>query len=990
MQFIKHALLAGTLALGALSVVKAHIPGKYVAEAPDKYEWKTASSGGYTYRYLTNDPMQARFYTLKNGLTVILSVNKKEPRIFTFIPTRAGSNTDPRTNTGLAHYLEHMLFKGTDKYGSLNWAKEKPLLDQIDALYEKYNKTKDEAQRKAIYKEIDRVSGEAAKYAIANEYDKLMAGMGAQGSNAFTSYEQTVYMEDIPSNAVDRFLAVQAERFRKPVLRIFHTELEAVYEEKNRSLDNDGWKVQETLLAALFPTHNYGQQTTIGTVEHLKNPSLIEIRNYFNKYYVPNNMAVIMAGDFNPDEVIKKVDQKMGYMQAKPVQLYNPAPEKPLTSVITREVFGPTPESVRIGYRFPSAVSKEKPVGVIVDELMSNSAAGLIDLNLVKAQKVLGGGSSPEWMKDYGVWTMFGRPKQGQSLDEVKNLLLAEVTKLKSGNFDDKVIQSIVSNYKKRQIEEYENNYGRADKLLEAFVLARGDNYADQSRLIDDMAKVTKQQVVEFANKYLKDNYVVVYKRKGEDKNIKKVDKPAITPVEVNREAQSPFLQQVNNIPMTDVQPVWLDYQKDIQRGKAGAAEVLYVQNTDNDLFRLGYRIPMGTYHSKVLPIATQYLQFLSTDKYSAEEISKAFFDLACAYNIYSSGDYTTVRLSGLQENFDKSVKLLDHLLRNCKPNEEALEALKGRILKSRADNKLNKGTIMQGLINYAQYGPKNPFNNQLTNDELKALTSAQLLDVLHTLFDYPQQIIYYGPKSIGDFSQEIASQHQMPAQFRPVANRQAFTQVAQTQNQVLFADYDMVQSEIFWVRNTGAFDPAAMPTINLFNNYFGGNMASVVFQTLRESKALAYSTYANYDTPERKDEQYSISAYIGSQADKFHEAVAGMNELLNVLPESPKLLETAKTSMKKTMQTERIRQDGIIYSYLDAQEKGLDYDARQKTYEALDKLSYGDLKKFTEQNLANKPYTYCVVASEKRVTPQDLAKYGTVKKLSLEEIFGY
>ncbi len=186
---------------------------------PKTYEWKTADSGGRSYKYVTNDPMQSRFYTLKNGLTVILSVNKKEPRIFSFIATRAGSNTDPRTNTGLAHYLEHMLFKGTDKFGTLDWSKEKPLLDQIDGLYEKYNKTTDTTERKKIYREIDRMSGEAAKFSIANEYDKAMASMGAQGSNAFTSYEVTAYMEDLPANALDRYLAVQAERFRQPVLR---------------------------------------------------------------------------------------------------------------------------------------------------------------------------------------------------------------------------------------------------------------------------------------------------------------------------------------------------------------------------------------------------------------------------------------------------------------------------------------------------------------------------------------------------------------------------------------------------------------------------------------------------------------------------------------------------------------------------------------------------------------------------------------------------
>jgi predicted Zn-dependent peptidase len=200
--------------------------------AQTKFEWKSANSSGFTYKYVSNDPMKARFYQLKNGLTVILSENHKEPRIQALIPTRAGSNTDPKDHTGLAHYLEHMLFKGTDKYGSLDWSKEKPLLDKIDALYEQYNKTTDAAKRKEIYKEIDKTSGEAAKYAIANEYDKMMAAMGGQGTNAFTSYEQTVYTEDIPTNAIDRFLALQAERFRNPILRIFHTELEAVYEEK--------------------------------------------------------------------------------------------------------------------------------------------------------------------------------------------------------------------------------------------------------------------------------------------------------------------------------------------------------------------------------------------------------------------------------------------------------------------------------------------------------------------------------------------------------------------------------------------------------------------------------------------------------------------------------------------------------------------------------------------------------------------------------------
>ena len=324
-----------------------------------KIEWKETSSHGYTYKSVSNDPTKARFYTLKNGLTVILSPTNKDPRIQCYIATKAGSKTDPATNTGLAHYLEHMLFKGTDKFGSLDWSKEKPELAKISALYEQYNRTNDSELRKQIYHAIDSISGVASKYAIANEYDKMMTAMGAQNTNAFTSFEQTVYTDDVPAASIDKYLAVQAERFRNPQFRIFHTELEAVYEEKNISLDSDGDKVEERMFAELFRNHNYGKQTTIGTIEHLKNPSLPEIQKYYNTYYVPNNMAVIMSGDFDPDMLIKKIDAAFSYMKSRPVPEYNFTAESPITAPVTAEVTGADAERIAIGYRLPGNKSKD-------------------------------------------------------------------------------------------------------------------------------------------------------------------------------------------------------------------------------------------------------------------------------------------------------------------------------------------------------------------------------------------------------------------------------------------------------------------------------------------------------------------------------------------------------------------------------------------------------------------------------------------------------
>jgi predicted Zn-dependent peptidase len=962
-----------------------------IAEAQQQYEWKEGTSGGYTYRYISNDPMKARFYTLKNGLTVILSVNKKDPRIQTLIGTRAGSNNDPHDHTGLAHYLEHLLFKGTEQFGSLNWAKEKPYLDKIESLYDTYNHTTGAIARKAVYHKIDSVSGLAARYAIANEYDKLMAGMGSQGTNAHTWVEETVYEEDIPSNVVDKFLAVQAERFRDPVFRLFHTELEAVYEEKNRGLDNDSRKSYELMLSSLFPTHNYGQQSTIGTIEHLKNPNLKAIRDFYNAYYVPNNMAIVMAGDFDPDYVIKRINTDFAYMKPKPVPEYKAPVEKPLAGPIVKEVYGPDAENVMIAYRMPGALDVKSAVLLsVVSQILSNGKAGLLDLNLNKQQQLLGASAGIMQWKDYAVFSMSGKAKQGQTLEQVKDLLLGQLAILKKGEFDETLVKAIVNNAKLDELQGLESNNTRATSLMDGFIKHKGQNWETDVSFLDDMGKVTKQQVVEFVNKYMNNNYVLLYKRKGVDKHTQKVEKPAITPVEVNREAQSAFLKEINAMPAPPVQPLWLDFDKDIQKGKMGAADVLYVQNKDNGLFRLYYRFDMGSWNNKLLPLAGQYIQFLGTDKYTAEQISKEFYNIACNFSINAGTDVTTISISGLQENFDKALVLFEHVLKNCKPDEAAMTALKGRLAKTRMDNKLNKGNILKGLTSYAMYGAKNPFNNQLSQTELDAVTANELVELLHSLPEYQHSIIYYGPQSFNDAVADVQREHVIPASFKAPPPALKFNKIDQTQNQVLFANYDMVQTEVNWVRNTSEYKPENTAIISLFNAYFGGGMGSIVFQTIRESKALAYSTYAYYASPDKKDARYSVVAYVGSQADKMNDAINGMNELLNDIPRSDKLFETSRQSLKQDIQTERITQDDIIFTYLAAKKLGLDEDYRKKVYESIDGITFEDVKKFHDENLANKPYTYSIVAADKRVNMTELKKYGDVKIVTLEDIFGY
>lgn len=950
-----------------------------------------AQTAGKTYKYesVPNDPLNARIYKLDNGLTVYLSVYKNAPRIQTYIATRAGSKNDPHDATGLAHYLEHMLFKGTDKYGSKDYAKEKVELDKIEALYEVYRKTTDEAKRKAIYHQIDSISGYASKFAIANEYDKMLSSIGAKGTNAYTWLEQTVYVNDIPSNQLEKWCSIEAERYRNPVMRLFHTELEAVYEEKNRGLDNDGDKSWEALFAGLFPTNTYGSQTTIGTIEHLKNPSLTEIKKYFNTYYVPNNMAICLSGDFDPDATIKIIDQKFGNWKNKPVPEYKPFIEPPITKHITKEVVGPDAENVMLGYRFAGANSKDADMLMLIAKILSNGKAGLIDLNLNQQQKVLDAGAFDMEFKDYSALVINATPKEGQKLEDLSNLLLEQINHVKQGDFPDWLLSAVITDMKLQQTKMYERNSSRADAFVGAFIT--GTNWKDAVNTISRLSAYTKQDVVNFAKEHFNDNYVAVYKRTGEDANVLKVTKPEITPVEVNRNDQSDFVKNIIETKVKDIEPVFLDFNKDIQKVTLkNNIQLLYNQNTENKTFAMYYVLDMGTNNNKKLGIAIDYLKYLGTKNLTAAKLQEEFYKLGCGFGVFSSDEQIWVSLSGLTENIEKATQLFEDLLANAQPNEEALKNLISDNLKKRGDAKLDKNEILfSALTSYGKYGKKSPYTNILSNAELQQLTSAELIDIIKKTTSYDHHVLYYGSNTIADVEKLLNTYHNVPAALTPVPARVKFAEM-EANTDVYVVDYDMKQAEIIMISKDGIYNKANAPKVRMFNEYFGGGMSSIVFQEMRESKALAYSVFSSYSSAGRKEDPNYVFSYIGTQADKLPEAMAGMMELINNMPDSKNNFLAAQEAIMQGIRTERITKERILFTYENARNLGLDYDIRKDIYTSIPKLSFADVKAFEEEHLKSKKYTILVLGKKDGLNLDVLGKYGTVKFVNLEDIFGY
>ena len=951
-----------------------------------------AVSCGYRYESVKGDKSATRIYTLDNGLKVYMSVNKVEPRLQTMIAVRVGSKNDPAETTGLAHYFEHLMFKGTDKFGTQNYEAEKPMLDEIERLFEVYRATTDEAERKAIYAQIDSVSQEASKYAIPNEYDKLMQAIGASGTNAWTSFDETNYIENIPSNQIENWAKIQAERFTNATIRGFHTELETVYEEYNMGLTRDSGKAFDKIMESLFPNHPYGTQTTIGAQEHLKNPSITNIKNYYKTYYVPNNMAICLAGDFDPDEAIKIIDKHFGSLvpnkNLPKVEEYKPAH---LVEVKEVEVYGLESETVAIAWPVAGARSENALIGEILASVLSNGSCGLLDTNLLQSQKVLNAYGYVECLADAGVAMVAGEPKQGQTLEEVRDLLLAEVEKVRNGEFDEELLKSIIANYRKSEMSQLENNFALAYRMEAAFI--NGLEWADVATELDRAAKLTKEDLVAWAKENLSaDGYAVVYKRQGEDKSQKKIEKPTITPISANRDAQSDYLVAMQQSEVTPIKPAFVDYERDLNRTKLdNGVEVLYKQNVTNELFSLIYLYDFGGSTFKSLPLAAKYMEMLGTADKSVEQIQRELYDLACDFHISVDLDQTYIVIGGLAENMDKAMKIAEDYIANVEGDEEVLAEVKSDVEQERLNAKSSQQECFSALQRYCVYGADYVRKTKMTTKELRNISSEELLSQIKDLRKTQHRVMYYGPMELDDVVASIRNTHCTGDELKEVESV-TLSPNNVTKPNVLFAQYDAKQ--VYYLqyscRAEDKFDVKNSPIVNLYNDYFSGGMNSIVFQEMREARGLAYSSYAGLWNGSTSKDPYYFYAFIATQNDKVQQAVEAFDEIIEDMPRSEKAFDLAKSGLLANLESQRTTKSSVLWGYLEYEKFGYKEDINKTIYEGVKSLTLDDVVAFQQNYIKDRPYTYCILGDKRDLDMKYLRSLGKIKFLSQEEIFGY
>ena len=959
--------------------------------------WETKQAvdkDGFAYEYIPDDPFSTRTYVLENGLKVFLSRNTLEPRITSLISVRVGGADDPEASTGLAHYFEHMMFKGNGVLASLDWEKEAPLLDKLAELFDQYRKETDADKRAAIYREIDKVSGEAAQYSN-DEYWTLVRGLGATDTNAWTGYDETVYINNIPSNALDKYLYLESVRFSSIALRRFHTELEAVYEEFNRSQNNDGRRASTALRKELFKSHPYGRDI-LGLPEHLKSPSMSDISLFFFEYYQPANMAIILAGDLDYEEAMRSIRKYFGVFRTDLAKQQEARRilgesgrvrrEQPIESVRTAEVFGPDSESIQLAFRFEADRDTQVMLEMI-DNILNNNLCGIMELNLELPRKVMSESSGVHAMRDYLLHVFAAEPAQGKTLEETRDLILGELEKLKRGEFPDWLPGAIVNNQRMSLITISEDASTAAHVLNNAFI--EGRPLVDQLNDIDAMEKITKEQITEFAKKHYRDNYVIVYKRQGEAKDIVKAVKPPITPVPVHEEL-SEFGRNFELLPVEPEEgPVYADLEKDLHITPLADGITLFTSKNDiNERFSLSLQFPVGTRMDKELALALGWIDELGTDKYTAEELRQEWFKLAARMGTFVETDRCGFTLSGLQRNFKESLALFNHVISSVKADAESYKTLVDAVEKSRADRRSSRGSRLSAASGFAIYGgPENYSADILPVKKMRELDPEKLIGRIHGLRGFTHDVVYYGPvddKEVKELLSCVIDPKGAPGTF---PKTKFFQAVEPEEDMVYVVDYPgAAQAEIEVVRLDGKYQNKPYA----FEDIYSTLESRTFMNELRERQALAYSVGAGYSNPGRDPNGYSMSyGAIGTQHDKFFTSLDGVLALLNS-PETgaAAAFESSRQNLLSQYRNVRVQKENYYGVRRTMKKFDLKEESRKTAYEGLLKMSMDQYLDEAKTRVAGKKNIILILADLKQIDQDALKKYGKVRILKLDELF--
>jgi predicted Zn-dependent peptidase len=921
---------------------------------------------------LPNDPTKTTIHRLSNGMTVYLSPDSETPSIVIHLAVRAGGRHDPKQSTGLAHYLEHMLFKGTSTLGTLDFAKEKPHLEKIAALYGELRKPGSERER--VLADIDAETQNAAGYAVPNELDQLYSRMGITELNAYTFNDATVYTVEVPKNRLAQWARVEAQRFIDPVFRLFWPELEAVYEEKNTALDDPAERVYEAFMKELFPRHGYGWGgSVLGEVEHLKSPAYQDMEAFFERYYTPGNMAILLAGDVDAS-VLPLLEKEFGAFKRPPGDAVDPGELVKLEKRTELEVPVPSDEGVLLVWPSVAATHPDALAIELMDRVVLDGEYGLLARELLITQKVASARSGASLFREAGCYELVADALDGQTHAELEQLLLGVVDKLQRGEFTDTDLATAVLTYEVESQQQLESNNGRMELMTQAFTL--GEDWRDVVTKTERLRKISKAEIVRVAKQYLPKEYLVVKKVKRST-TPPKITKPGITPVKLDPSRQTVFAKSILAMPVNPIEPVMLVEGKDYERGTLPTGEVIAVKNKRNGLFALRFEYNFGRADDRLACLAINSLDLVGAGKRSAEDVARQLHELGVSLDTSCSKDETHIAIAGPDRNLEPALALLRERLVAPVFDDAAVKARIATVMTERANALATPDTIQTAQAQFARYGADSEHLVVPTNKQLQAAKPAQIKKLLGHYLRLTHRTAYFGPRAYKDVLAAVTfGDGKLATRLRPRRYRKP---------NVAFATHqETAQTHISIVWPRKPTNDAERATGTLFSAYAG----MLLYQEVREARGLAYSVFGSYHPGGRKIDDASVTTYAAVQADKTHDALAAILATLRQ-PVDDKRLEQSKETLAQNHRVERIAPRAIasvVYAWQDQGEKTDPRGARIHRTLAVDKPM---LEQWLQAALAQ-PVIISLTGNRKQVDEAKLKPLAPLAWVPVNKLFGY
>lgn len=926
-------------------------------------------------------------YQLPNGLTVILNENHSVPQVFGGIVVKAGGKDDPAGATGMAHYQEHMLFKGTEELGTTNWAAEKIHNDKIFELYDLLGKTTDPAERKKIQEQINEESLKASAYTIPNELSKLIKSMGGTQLNAGTGWDVTMYYNAFPPTQMEKWLDLYSHRFEKPVFRLFQAELEVVYEEKNMYSDQFVFPLLENFNRKFFKNHPYGQQTLIGTVEDLKNPSLSKMYRFFETWYVPNNMALIIVGDFDKNLVKPMIAAKFGDWKRKDLPDRPKYAEKPFAGrEFVKMKLSPIKLAI-LGFRTVEAGHPDEIPLSICNAILSNeSQTGLLD-KLVLDNKLMAAQMLNMPYQDHGAGLFLIVPKIiGQKLESAEKLVLAEVARLKKGDFDPALVDHIKMELLRSYKLSMESNSYKASTLANGF--ARGQSIDDLLRYPMKLDQVSREEVIRVANTYYGDNYLAFYSKMGFPKK-QKIDKPGYKPVTANTNAVSEYAKNFESLPETRIDPQFIDFNRDIlHRQISDAVNLYWVQNTANDIFSLKLKFKAGTKTIPQLKYAAEAMNFAFPETYTLDSFKAKLASLGCAFSVSGDESYTVIEITGFDAHLKETLVLTAALIGKPVLEQKRMGIIYEGEKTNRKMERSEPDNVAEALFAWVRYGKKSDFLDRLSLKEIKTLKAEDMVSAFHKAQTYGLEVHYAGSLDV-DQVESVCREYLHPEALNKTDVPYVPEIQQYTENTIFFVHKKKAtQSKVFFLSNGFSYTPEIQAEMDAFNLYFGGDFSGLVLQEIREYRSMAYTAGARFGAPPLQGKEAFFTGYVGTQADKTLDAITVFDSLIRHMPEKKERLPMIRQYLLQSSISERPAFRNLSESMLKWQQQGFESDPARIKRPTYQSLEFDHISGFYRRNLADKPVVICIVGDKRRIDMDKLRTFGKVIVLEEKTLF--